>query len=156
VRSNLKMHVYTKAAFTGEFVRYGLKNAPRWGKLPTMLLEDLVVETDGQKTRIDHVWVAVGKTLARLNAREGAHITFNAWFRRYDRFDREFWVTSQDIDINRVSAPRVFSNGEGYSFYEFWADIKSVYIVTNKLDDVVEEIGRRLDATDDGTTPHRP
>lgn len=141
MRRKLEPYKDQKAKFTATVGRFGLKPAFRGGDQPTMLLKNIVMESEGERVAIDHAWVTVGKTIAKSNPKEGDRIEFNAWIKPYHHWDREIRAEIPDIGINRVSAISLDPIGSGQSFLDFWKEQteNKTRFTTNKLDDVLEE-----------------
>ena len=133
MRKELIKHKDKKLFIIGTIERYGLKKQYIGGETPTMLLKNVKIEEE----IIDHLWINVGKTLSKLNIREGSIISFEAWIKGYYKGYIEnlnFNETKQyDLGINRLSKINILNiNDQGMDFKEFWQNKKQTHFLSQK------------------------
>ena len=143
MRKELIKHQDKKLFIIGTIERYGLKKQYIGGETPTMLLKNVKIEEE----IIDHLWINVGKTLSKLNIREGSIISFEAWIKGYYKGYIEnlnFNETAQseqallvrkqyDLGINRLSKINILNiNDQGMDFKEFWQNKKQTHFLSQK------------------------
>lgn len=70
--------------FRGEFVRFGTKNGWKGVTVPTILLKNVILESDG-RLMTDHLWFNATKGFLSIELQKGDLIRFDARVTRYKK-----------------------------------------------------------------------
>lgn len=136
MRTSLQLFLGCKRPFTATVGKFGLRHQFCSGDEPTMLLKNLVLHAHGgAEIPIDHVWVSVGKKIARHNPRRGDVLRFDARVREYYKFNRHTGLESLDYCIGHLTAIERLEAGNGLDFATFWSRLKeSRRFVTDRIE----------------------
>lgn len=136
MRTSLQIFLGCKRPFTATVGKFGLRHQPYSGDQPTMLLKHLILHAHGgSEVPIDHVWVYVGKKIAKINPRRGDRLHFDARVREYHKFNRHTGKESLDYCIGHLANIERLQAGNGLDFATFWATLKeSRKFVTDRIE----------------------
>ena len=134
MRTQLQPLLGRKYPGSARVADFGLRHAIYCGAVPTMCLTNVRLQTENGEISIGHVWVFVGKKIAKFNPARGDQIEFYCWVREYFRCSVKSCEKKNDYAIGQLSKLQKISSGEGESFAVFWARLaRSGKFVTDRI-----------------------
>jgi hypothetical protein len=120
MRQTLSLFLKQRLPFTARVEQFGTRHAIYSGLVPTILLKDAMMYSGSLEIPIDHLWLAVGKRMARLNPRRGDQLQFHGWIREYTKFNGRTGGESFDYCVGRPSQIERIEAGDGLAFATYW------------------------------------